>query len=239
MKSYQKDQLDSIAYELAEIALKTGSFHFSEKPVEWEFGYYMPVDSNFDRLTNDVRGMDLIIQSFDLIKRFSAIEFDIIAGNSTSGGPPAAVLRYIWKKNGFTYRPIPKNSKGNIVELMSRENLEGKRVLLVENRIETGRSSSAAVQEIRNYGGGISHCFVIFDYKFAESAEVIAGKKPYANTNKLQSLFEVHSALDYDKIIEVAKHKSHFTEEQFQIMEKWHADPYNYGEKHGHPRIVR
>ena len=239
MKSYQKDQLDTIAYDLAEIALKTGAFQFSEKPVEWEFGYYMPVDSNFDRLTNDVRGMDLIMQSFDLIKRFGAIEFDIIAGNSTSGGPPAAVLRYIWKKNGFTYRPIPKNSKGNIVELMSRENLEGKNVLLVENRIETGRSSSAAVQEIRNYGGAINHCFVIFDYKFAESAEVIAGKRPYVNTCSLKFPFEVHSASDYDKIIEVARHKNHFIEDQFRIMEEWHADPYHHGDNHGYPRAIR
>jgi len=239
MKAYQQSLMDSMSYDLAEISLKLGAFIFKENPTKWESGYWMPAQSNFGSLLYDYNNRILIRQYFDSLRRFNSMgEFDIVAGTSLSAASPATTLADLWQKSLIIVRTKPKDTGNNIAGLVKGQDLDKRKVALIEDRIETGRSSAKAVQMIRDVKGVIDYCFTIFNYGFDEAVQVFDGKKPFENLNKLTSSCRVYSALSYNKLIEVAITKKFFTEEQLRILEEWHADPFHWGENHGFPKAV-
>jgi len=112
----------------------------------------------------------------------------------------------------------------------SGTDLNGKRVVLVENLISTWGSSIRAVQAIRDANGECNNCISIFNYGFEEANQAFYDLNPECNVNSL---------LNYNVLLEVAKEKGHINNQQLEMLSEWREDPFRWGEKHGFPRVEK
>ena len=70
--------------------------------------------------------------------------------------------------------------------------------------------------------------------------EVFAGKKPYdAQGNRLSTPCQLYSLLTFDTLFRAAIKGKYISTEQQREIEEWRADPFNWGDKHGFPRVVK
>ena len=121
----------------------------------------------------------------------------------------------------------------------SEVSIHKKQVLVIEDLISTGGSSVAEVQSVRDLGGIVTNAFSIFNYGFKEAEDMFAGKKAYDKKGEkfLTEPCSVESLLTYGILIEVAKERGEFDNNQISLLEDWRADPWNWGEKNGFPRV--
>lgn len=188
------------------------------------------------------RCRELISEGFINLIKEKQLKFEVIAGTSTAGISPATTLADRLEVPLIYVRDKPKDHglKNQIEGIDAEKDLEGKRVILIEDLVSTGGSSAKAVQAIRNAKGECNYCLSIFNYGFNEATEVFEGKKLYDKEgNKLSNKCNVYSILDYNQLLEVAKETGYINKEQQKMLEEWRADPFNWGEKHGFPKVER
>lgn len=241
MKPYQRMYMDGLTGDLADVSLKIDTFKLNpEHPVEWVSGYWMPVNCEFGRLLFNYLHRTLVKECFDKLRLFNGIgEFEVVAGTSLSGASPATTLADAWQKPLIIVRNKPKEHgmKNSIEGILEGRDLEHKRVVLIEDRIETGRSSARAVQTIRDARGRIDYCLTIFSYDFDAALQVFNGKSPFDDSgHKLTEPCKIFPILTYNKLIEIASERNHFNQDQIKFLNEWHKDAFHWGENHGHPR---
>lgn len=231
--------LELIADEIAEAALKIGAFRPRlENPVLWASGFYMPVynDNRMFLYYPDLR--DKITDGF---MRFLPQDFDlnliderkiVIAGTSTAGIAPGAMFAFRACMPFIYVRDKPKDHglKNQIEGIDANKDLEGRATVLIEDLISTGGSSAKAVQAIRNANGVCNHCYSIFKYGFEEAEKCFSSMTPPCNSRSIYT---------YDRSQNIAKRKNYWSLEEIRGLEEWRADPFNWGEKHGFPRVVK
>jgi orotate phosphoribosyltransferase len=243
MKVYQ--YLDNIARDIASYALEIGAIKLRpDEPFLWASGYRMPIYndnrlhlSNPESRTAIVEGFSTLLKVHDLYH-----EGDIIAGTMSAGIAPGAILAHIINAPFIYIRDKPKNHgmKNQIEGIPDDQDLDGLTVHLVEDLVSTGGSSVKAVNTIRKANGTCNICISIFSYDLDEAKEMFAGNKSYDNNeNKLSKSCNLLTLLTYQKLLEVALDKKYLTSEQFQMLEEWRSDPFNWGEKHGFPKVEK
>ncbi|MDP4039830.1 MAG: hypothetical protein Q8P57_04610 [Candidatus Pacearchaeota archaeon] len=100
----------------------------------------------------------------------------------------------------------------------------------MEDLISTGGSSARAIQSIRDANGECDYCVSIFNYGLDKALQAFDSLNPKCN---------VRSLLTYDILLEVAKETGYINEQQAKMLAEWGADPFNWGEKHGFPKVER
>ena len=227
---------------LAEVSLQRRIFIFTpEKPVTWASGYQMPVYNDNRVYLGNYFNRSHIAAAFESLLADKK-EPDIVAGTATAGIPHATSLADKLHLPLIYLRDKPKNHglKNRIEGLKADTSLEGKEVLLIEDLVSTGGSSVNAVAAIREAGGTVNSCFSIFNYGFFGAEEVFAGKKPYdAQGNRLSTPCQLYSLLTFDTLFRAAIKGKYISTEQQREIEEWRADPFNWGDKHGFPRVVK
>ncbi|MEK6936412.1 MAG: orotate phosphoribosyltransferase [Nanoarchaeota archaeon] len=214
-----------------------------DKPFVWASGFQMPIYNDNRMFLFNPTHRQLITDGFvDMINEQNLF-YDIIAGTSTSGIPLATSLSNKLGSPLIYIRDKPKDHglKNQIEGIDAEDTLEMKRVLLIEDLISTGGSSVNAVQAIRNANGVCEHCFSIFNYGFKEAEEMFQGKRPYdkEKTKFLTTPCKVKSLLTYDTLLKIAKETGYINSEQEKMLEEWREDPFNWGEKHGFPKVEK
>ena len=194
----------------------------------WASRYRMPIynDNRMFLLFPEYR--KLIREGFtNLVKD---IPYEFIAGTSTSGIPPATTLADSLNKPLIYVRDKPKDHglKNQIEGIDAESDLQGKRVILIEDLISTGGSSARAVQGIRDANGICNYCISIFNYGLDKAVQAF---------NSLDPKCEVKSLLTYDTLLEVAKETGYIDAQQTRMLAEWRADPFGWEEKHGFPKI--
>jgi len=237
----EKENIRDIAdysEKIAKAGLKIKAIKLSpDKPFVWASGYQMPIYNDNRMFLRDSRHRDLITRGFQSLMKSikfknQNVYFSIIAGTSTAGISPATTLAdtpYI-KKPLIYVRDKPKDHglKNQIEGIDAESDLSGRRVLLIEDLISFGGSSAKAVQAIRNANGNCEHCFSIFNYGLDDAVQAFESLNPRC---------EVKSLLTYDKLLEVAKETGYINKEQAEMLAEWRANPKDWGEKHGFPKI--
>src|SRR4030042_818331 len=102
--------------------------------------------------------------------------------------------------------------------------------VVIEDLISTGGSSANAVKAVRDANGEANWCLSIFDYGLDKAVEAFATLNPRCN---------VRSLLTYDTLLDIAKRIGYLTKEQMEMLQEWRADPFNWGENHGFPKVER
>lgn len=231
--------MNSFAAKIARAGLQIGALKLNpERPFQWASGYRMPVynDNRMFLSYPDYRRM--ILDGFHQVlldqesARGQRILYAMIAGTSTAGIPWGTLLAEETGKPFIYVRDKPKDYglRNQIEGIDAKRDLENKLVLLIEDLISTGGSSARAVQALRDANGDCRYCLSIFDYGLDKTVEEFRALNPPCQTISL---------LTYRVLLEVATETGHLTQPQVKVLEEWDADPFNWGEKHGFPRIKK
>jgi orotate phosphoribosyltransferase len=133
---------------------------------------------------------------------------DVIAGCATAGIPHAAWLSDCLHLPMIYVRSKPKgHGKGNQIE---GENVEGKRVLVIEDLISTGGSSLDVVEALRNAGADVIEVMSIFTYGLKK-----------AETNFEAANIRYQSLTNYEDLIEVLVEEGKLTENNKKVLLEW------------------
>jgi len=101
---------------------------------------------------------------------------------------------------------------------------KGKRVLLVEDLASTGGSSISAVKVIKEHGGIVKDCLVIFTYGMKKARETFSAE----NVNLI-------SLTDFSMMIDIAAQNNYIKDTDKEKVLEWAQDPAGWGPKHGFP----
>ena len=228
--------------EVAKAGLDIGTIQLNfDEPFEWASGFRMPIYNDNRIFLFDSECRKMVDEG--LYSMANGLGFSVIAGTSTAGIPWARGLADKFGAPMIYVRDKPKSHglKNRIEGRGVEEDLDGHYVLLIEDLISTGSSSASAVQAIRDANGICNYCLSIFDYGFDMARDIFAGEIPYEESSKikLNPRCEIKSLVDYSTLITVAEKTGKITKDQIRMLDEWRKNPFEWGEKHGFPRMER
>jgi orotate phosphoribosyltransferase len=237
---------ENLAREVALTALKMGAIKLSPRePFRWAAGNLMPIYNDNRIFLSSSYGWGLVLDGLtDIVNDLEkGNEFNVIAGTAMAGIPHAAALAYSRETPMIYVRDKAKDhGLRNQIEGIAAENdLAGKKVVLIEDLISTGKSSVKAVAAIREAKGDCDHCVSIFSYGFDKPKKMFAGEESFGDKDNPQFLSrpcEVRSLITYDILLEVAKETDYLKEEEIAMLADWREDPFGWAKKHGFEKVA-
>jgi orotate phosphoribosyltransferase len=140
---------------------------------------------------------------------------DMIAGVATAGIAWGAMAADQLKLPYIYVRPKPKeHGLGNQVEGFYEP---GKRVVVVEDLVSTGKSSLQVVEVLRKEGLHVDGMVSIFNYGFD------VAKKAFEDAQ-----VPLHSLTDYESLIGLAVDQDMFSSSDQDVLLNWRKDPANW-----------
>ena len=202
----------AIAEKLLQINAIKLSIH---QPFTWARGWKSPIYCDnrkalsFPFIRDFIKSemCNIIFQSFE--------KADMIAGVATAGIPWGAMAADQLKLPYIYVRPKPKeHGLGNQIEGFYEQ---GKRVVVAEDLISTGKSSLQVVDVLKNAGLEVEGMVSIFTYGFEKA------KKAFEEYNLV-----LKSLTDYDSLIALAIEKHSISEVDQKALLNWRQDPSNW-----------
>ena len=182
------------------------------KPYKFFSGVLSPVYCDNRLILSYHEKRNIIVNAFIEVIKAKKLKFEIIAGVATSGIPFATLLADRLKMPMVYVRSdVKKHGKQNVVEGRLEK---GKKVLLVEDLISTGKSSIAAVQALRNNGAVVNDCIAIFTYNFK-----------IAKDNFKANKCNLHVLSDFENLIEVAAKEGYIKKADLGMVLSWNKNP--------------
>ena len=198
---------------IAEKLLQINAIKLSiNNPFTWASGWKSPIYCDnrkilsfpFERDFIKSEMCNIIFQSFE--------NAEIIAGVATAGIPWGAMAADQLKLPYIYVRPKPKeHGLGNQIEGFYEP---GKRVVVVEDLISTGKSSLQVVDVLKKAGLKIEGMVSIFNYGFDEA------KKAFEKAE-----ITLKSLTDYPSLIDLAVSKKSISENDQKELSLWRNDP--------------
>ncbi len=229
--------------EIAKAGLEINAIKLRlDDPFTWASGFRMPIYNDNRMFLKNPDHRKLIADGFRWLTQAEKIHYDTVAGTSTAGISPATTFSDMMSLPLIYVRDKPKDHglRNQIEGIDAESDLEGRRIVLIEDLISTGGSSARAVQAIRDANGKCNHCISIFNYGLNKAQEMFKGNEPYDKSgHKLHSPCEVNSLLTYYTLLEVAKETGYINKQQTEMLAEWRADPLGWGEKHGFPKVEK
>jgi orotate phosphoribosyltransferase len=186
-----------------------------EHPFTWASGWKSPIYCDnrkilsFPFIRDFIKSemCNIIFQTFD--------NADMVAGVATAGIPWGAMAADQLKLPYIYVRPKPKeHGLGNQIEGFYEA---GKRVVVVEDLVSTGKSSLQVVDVLKNAGLKIEGMVSIFNYGFPEAKNAF---------EKYQ--IPLKSLTDYDSLIALAIEQKSISESDQKALLNWRQDPVNW-----------
>jgi orotate phosphoribosyltransferase len=94
----------------------------------------------------------------------------------------------------------------------------GKKVVVVEDLVSTGKSSLQAVDAIREAEGEVIGMCALFTYGFDAATEAFE-----------KAMVPLRTISNYHALMEVAEDQKLIQPEQKSVLEQWRVDPANWG----------
>ena len=139
-----------------------------------------------------------------------------IAGVATAGIPQGALVAQELGLPFIYVRSKPKDhGTGSMIE---GEALTGKRVVVIEDLISTGKSSLQAVEALRAAGYDVAGLAAIFTYGF-----------DLATDNFKQANCPFVTLSNYNALIKYAVENQYITENEVQLLKNWRDNPAEWG----------
>ncbi len=186
-----------------------------EHPFTWASGWKSPIYCDNRKVLSFPFVRDFIKSEMCNII-FQAFEnADMIAGVATAGIPWGAMAADQLKLPYIYVRPKPKeHGLGNQIEGFYEP---GKRVVVVEDLVSTGKSSLQVVDVLKNAGLEVEGMVSIFNYGFQEAKNAF---------EKYQ--IPLKSLTDYDSLIALAIEQKSISESEQNVLLNWRQDPGNW-----------
>ncbi len=215
----QKNETDAaeILLDLKAVTLSVSS------PYRYASGILSPIYCDNRLMISSPAKWKVVIEIMEnIIKNRIGLEnIEVIAGTSTAGIPHAACLAsslglplvYVKSEKG------ERGKKSNIEGLLPY----GKRVLVVEDLVSTGKSSIEAVRILRGHGAIVEGCIAIFSYQMKSALDIFSEEK-----------CALYTASNFSVLIKTAVEKKYITEEEAEKAVSWNMNPEGWGKTHGH-----
>jgi orotate phosphoribosyltransferase len=140
-----------------------------------------------------------------------------IAGVATAGIPQGALVAQELGLPFIYVRSKPKDhGTGSLIE---GEILPGKRVVVVEDLISTGKSSLQAVEALRAAGYDVAGLVGIFSYGF-----------DVATDNFKQAKCKFFTLSNYNALLKYAEQHQYITSDNTEVLRKWRSSPETWGQ---------
>jgi orotate phosphoribosyltransferase len=211
--------------QLSEIALTIGAVTLNASdPYTWASGYRMPIYNDNRRLLSDASTRAIIASGFRDVIEKNNLKCAVIAGTATSGIPHATTLA---DSMGLPLVYVRGSAKGHGLKNRIEGKLDpGTECVLIEDVVSTGGSSLEAVLALREGGGKVAACMTIFSYGFPKA------DKAFSDENcPLYSLFT------FGQLLEVAESQNLINDQEAALLRDWQNSPFDWGEKHGFPKV--
>lgn len=201
---------------IAEKLLQINAIKLSiDKPFTWASGWKSPIYCDNRKILSFPFVRDFIKSEMCNVIFQSFENTEIIAGVATAGIPWGAMAADQLKLPYIYVRPKPKeHGLGNQIEGFYEA---GKRVVVIEDLVSTGKSSLQVVDVLKNAGLEVEGMVSIFNYGFEVAKKAF---EKYELTLK--------SLTDYDSLIELAIAQQSISESDQKNLFTWRKDPSNW-----------
>lgn len=178
------------------------------QPFTFASGIKSPIYCDNRLLIADVAVRQIVSDAFARL----VADADVVAGTATAGIPWAAwVAERAARPMAYVRSGAKTHGRGRQVE---GANINGKRVLLLEDTVSTGESAVTAVEALYTEGASAVTCACIFTYGWQATFDrFVAAKAPLTPLTWLAPLLEVAVAAGYIKA------------DQRATVEAWSANP--------------
>ncbi|HEY1031174.1 MAG TPA: orotate phosphoribosyltransferase [Flavipsychrobacter sp.] len=187
-----------------------------QKPYVWASGWHSPVYCDNRKVLSHPYVRDFVKSELANMVLEHFPDAEVIAGVATAGIAHGVMAADLLKLPFIYVRSKPKeHGMGNQIEGHMEP---GKKVVVVEDLVSTGKSSLQAVDAIRAAGGEVIGMCALFTYGFNAAADAFekAGVPLYTISN-------------YSALMEVAEEQSLIQSEQKATLEQWRVDPATWG----------
>jgi orotate phosphoribosyltransferase len=204
---------------VAEKLLQINAIKLSvSKPFTWASGWKSPIYCDNRKILSYPYIRDFIKSEICNTVFQSYENAEMIAGVATAGIPWGAMVADQLKLPYIYVRPKPKeHGLGNQIEGFYEP---GKKVVIIEDLISTGKSSLLVAEVLKNEGLEVEGMVSIFNYGFD------IAKNAFKNAK-----VNFHSLTDYDSVITLAIEKNYVSEKDQNTLLNWRADPSNWDVK--------
>lgn len=210
------DKLE-IEQKIAEFLLQIKAIKLQPtNPFTWASGWKSPIYCD-NRITLSHPTVRTYIRQklTQLIQeKFGAV--GCIAGVATAGIPQGVLVAQELGLPFIYVRSKPKDhGTGNLIE---GEVMQGKRVVVIEDLVSTGKSSLQAVHALRDAGYDVAGMAAIFTYEFDVAAE---------NFKEAKCPFVTLS--NYSALIKYASENQYISPDDIDLLKQWREDPSVWG----------
>lgn len=209
MKAVRETFSHRMAHELLEIGAVSLS---PNEPYTWASGLKSPVycDNRLIMGYPDIRL--LVTAGFATLIKEHKIACDVVAGTATAGIPHAAWLAHeldlpmVYVRSSAKSHGTGKRVEGAL--------FKGQRVVVVEDLVSTGMSSTAVIQPLEDTGAIVSAVMAVFTYGLKQADEA------FHDTG-----VPLYTLTSFPDLIEVASRNRRISEDDMESLRVWHADP--------------
>ena len=198
---------------IAEKLLEAGAVKLNPyEPFTWASGWKSPIYCDNRKALSFPFIRDFIKSELCNVIFEQFEEAEVVAGVATAGIAWGAMAADQLKLPFIYVRSKPKDhGLGNQIEGFLDE---GKKIIIVEDLISTGKSSLQVAEILRDKNAEVLGMVSIFNYGF----DVAAGAFKNAN-------LPFESLTNYIALIELAKEKNLITEETEHLLQTWRENP--------------
>ncbi len=185
----------------------------TDEPFVWTSGWLSPVycdtrlTISFPQIRNQIKSAFI-----NIIKKLFP-ETNVIAGIATGAITYAALIADEMNLPMIYIRPKPKqHGLKNRIEGVLKPNAK---VVIIEDIISTAKSSSEAIEAVKNSGANILGLLAIFSYQFKIAKD------------KLKNV-DFQTLTDFETLINLALEHNYINQRQAKQIFLWHNDPQNW-----------
>ena len=185
------------------------------EPFTWASGWKSPIYCDNRKVLSFPHTRDFIKSEMSNIVFDIYPEAEMLAGVATAGIAWGALVADQLKLPYIYVRPKPKeHGLGNQIEGYFEK---GKKVVIIEDLLSTGKSSLLVAGVLRQEGLDIAGLVSIFSYGFSVASDAFK-----------DAHIEHSSLTDYETLIALAIEKGMVSEDQHNTLLNWRVDPANW-----------
>jgi len=199
--------------ETAELLLKLKAIKLQPNdPFTWASGWKSPIYCDNRIILSNIGCRNKIANYFSQLITEKYKDVDVIAGVAT-GAIGIGILVAEKLNLPFIYvRPqAKKHGRQNQIE---GEVSKGKKIVVIEDLISTGKSSLNAVKALRESGLDVLGMIAIFTYDFEIS-----------KNNFLKDSVKLNTLSNYSELLKKAVEINYVSEKEIETLEKWNKSP--------------
>ena len=197
----------------AKILLDINAIKLSpNEPFLWASGWKSPIYCDNRIILSNPKIRNTIKKYLAEVMNKNFDQPDAIAGVATGAiGIGMLVADYLDLPFIYVRPEAKKHGRKNQIE---GEIEKGKKVMVIEDLISTGKSSIQAIRALKSYGLDVVGMIAIFTYEFSVSKD---------NFNREE--INVKTLSNYSTLLRIAQKTQYISEIECKMLEKWNENP--------------